>query len=455
MAIRVGITSLGCAKNLVDSEVILGYARRGGLRVCEELGEAEIVIVNTCAFIAEAEEEARETIGRLAALKAAGALRGLIVAGCMPARRGRALAAEFPSVDYFLSPGEIPAVARVVRSLFGGGRRPAGARGRLRAGWFLYDHRSPRLRLSPPHTAYVKVSEGCGNRCSYCLIPSIKGPLRSRRPASVVREARSLAAAGVREINLIAQDTTAFGTDSGGRSRLRGLLRDLARIEGLAWIRLLYGHPARWTDDLLECIAAEPRVCAYVDFPLQHVSDRILRAMNRRMTGRQAAARLRAARSIIPGVTVRTTFIVGFPGETEGEFRELLDFVREARFEHLGAFIYSPEEGTAAARMAGGVPPAVRRERLDRLMALQQGIVREQNERMVGRTVTVMVDGEADGGGFALRGRTEGDAPDVDGTVYISGNGARPGDLAAVRVTGAMEYDLAGELVRGAGEGAA
>ena len=445
MGIKVGLVSLGCAKNLVDSEVILGYLREGGFEVCEELDEAELVVVNTCAFIAEAERESAETIRRLEELKSRGEIRRLVVAGCLPARRGAGAAARFPGVDRFILPSQIARAAEIVRSAIAGDGSPARSDGGER---FLYDHRSPRVRLSPPHYAYVKIGEGCDNRCSYCLIPSLRGPARSRSADSVMREARRLAAEGVREINLVSQDTTAWGDGRPGGEGLPALLAELPRLKDLRWIRLLYGHPARYTDELLRVIAGEPKVCRYVDFPLQHIAERILKVMRRRVTKAQAVERLERVRRLVPGGTVRTTFMVGFPGETEREFEELLGFVREARFEHLGAFAYSRETGTAAARMERQVPARVKRERLHRLMTLQQGIVRDANERMLGGVAEVMVDEHLDGGSFALRGRTAGDAPEVDGSVYLSGNGAAPGDLVRARITGMMEYDLVGEILQ-------
>jgi len=448
MPIKVGVTSLGCAKNLVDSEVILGYLREGGCEICEELDEAQVVIVNTCSFIREAEEESEDTIRELVTLKREGELERVIVAGCLPARRGRRLAQRLPGVDLFLHPGEIPHVARLVSELVE--ERPGATPCRQLAdagnGWFLYDHLSPRLRLSPRHYAYVKIGEGCSNGCSYCLIPAIKGRLTSREAGSILEEARNLASEGVRELNLISQDTTSYGIDLYGEHRLVELLKGLVEIEGLTWIRILYGHPAHYTEEILRCIAEEPRVCAYVDFPLQHIADPILASMNRRMTKAMAIGKLRSVRNRVPGVAVRTTLIVGYPGETEGHFQELLEFVGEARFEHLGAFIYSREKGTAAAALPRQVPHEVKRERFHRLMALQQEIVRAANERMIGRVVKTLVDEEVHEGLFHFRGRTEGDAPEVDGTVYFSGRGVTPGDLVDVRVTGVMEYDLAGEI---------
>jgi ribosomal protein S12 methylthiotransferase len=448
MSIKVGVTSLGCAKNLVDSEVILGYLREGGYDICQELDEAQVVIVNTCSFIRDAEEESGDAIRELIALKKKGELQRVIVAGCLPVRRGCRLKERFPGVDLFLHPFEIPQVARLVGGLMKdrAGATPHRPPADSGSSWFLYDHLSPRVKLSPPHYAYIKVSEGCGNRCGYCLIPSIKGRLTSRGIGSVLEEARNLASAGAREINLISQDTTSYGLDLYGEPRLADLLRGLAEIEGLTWIRVLYGHPAHYTEDLLRCIAGEPRVCAYVDFPLQHIADPILASMNRRMTRAAVIEKLQSVRRLIPGVTVRTTFIVGYPGETEAHFRELLEFVRESRFEHLGAFIYSREEGTAAAALPRQVAHEVKRERFHRLMALQQEIVRAANERMIGRVVKTMVDEEPREGSFRFKGRTEGDAPEVDGTVYFSGGDASPGSLVDVRVTGVTEYDLVGEM---------
>jgi len=448
MTIKVGVTSLGCAKNLVDSEVMLGYLKDGGLRVCEDIGEAQVIIVNTCSFIAEAEDEAGDTIRQLLECKERGAIARVVVAGCMFARRGESLAKRFPGVDRFIYPGEIPHVAGIVRALMNGGdRKGASPSEGRREESFLYDHLSPRVRLTPPHYAYVKVSEGCSNRCSYCLIPGIKGPLHSRQCESVVAEARALIENGVKEINLISQDTTAYGTDLSGESRLGDLLGKLAGMDKPVWIRLLYGHPAHYTDDVLNLIAREEKICKYVDFPLQHVSNRLLASMNRRATKKQLCETLHRIRKIIPGVTVRTTFIVGYPGEKERDFQELLDFVEEARFEHMGAFIYSREKGTTAARLSGQVPHTVKRERFHRLMALQQQIVREMNARMVGRSLKILVDEKLEEEQFTLRGRTEGDAPEVDGTVYVSGCAADAGDFINVRITGAREYDLVGVML--------
>ena len=449
MKIKVGITSLGCAKNLVDSEIILGHLKREGLDICDELDEARVIIVNTCSFIKDAEDEAEEVIGQLLELKRRGEIEKVIVAGCLPSRYGLRLADRFPEVDYFLAPNEIPSAARIVSDV-ASGRRCESTMGQwsaARDGWFLYDHHTPRVRLSPAHYAYLKIGEGCNNRCSYCLIPVIKGDLRSRAMDSILSEARALAAEGVREINLISQDTTSYGTDLCGDVRLLELLERLCGINGLHWIRVLYGHPAYYDRRLLSFIARAPQICNYIDFPLQHVNDRLLKAMNRRMTKALVVDGLNAVRELIPGVTVRTTFIVGYPGEGEDEFRELLDFVREARFEHLGAFIYSREEGTPAARCPGQVPHEVKRERFHRLMKLQQEIVREANDKMLGKVREVIIDERLDEGSFSFKGRTEGDAPEVDGGVYMVGDGGRPGEFVSARVIGVMDYDLVGEIV--------
>ncbi len=452
MSIKVGITSLGCAKNLVDSEVILGFLKKGGVEICDDISEARVIIVNTCSFIGEAKDEAEETIRQLLEFKRGGEIDRLIVAGCLTSLRGPDLAEKFPEVDYFLFPDEVPKVATVVRDLVGGnGTKPVSAQWSAgRDGWFLYNHLSPRVRLSPRHYAYLKIGEGCSNRCSYCMIPIIKGSLKSRRIDSVVEEARYLAADGVKEINLISQDATAYGLDLYDESRLLELLKQLSELNGTRWIRVLYGHPARYREELLEFIASEPGICSYIDFPLQHINDRLLGSMNRRITKTQAIEKLKTIRRLIPGVTVRTTFIVGYPGEEESDFCELLDFVRESRFEHLGAFIYSAEEGAPAARLPKQVPHVVKRERFHRLMALQQQIVREANGSILGKEIEVLVDERLEEGAFRFRGRTEGDAPEVDGTVYISGKDARPGDFVKVRVTGVLDYDLTGELIAGA-----
>jgi ribosomal protein S12 methylthiotransferase len=445
---KIGITSLGCAKNLVDSEIILGYLRRDGFEISEDIDDARIIVVNTCSFITEAEEEAKETIDELLDLKRRGEIDHVIVAGCLPSRRWPRLAEEFPEVDYFLFPDEIPEVARVVRRVAAGRGSRTGA-GRWSAGkdgWYLYDHRSPRIRLSPPHYAYLKISEGCSNRCTYCMIPLIKGDLKSRQMDSVVEEARALAAEGVKEVNLISQDTTAYGVDLYGESRLLELLMRLSKIDGIQWIRLLYGHPVRYPEELLEFIASDGKMCSYIDFPLQHVSDHLLKEMNRGMTKTQLVEKLKTIKRIIPDVTVRTTFMVGFPGEEEDDFHELLDFVGEARFEHVGVFIYSAEEGTPAAMSRRQVPHELKRERFHRLMTLQREIVRGLNRKMLGREVEVLVDAKLEDGSYRYRGRTEGDAPEVDGDVYISGGRVRPGEFVRVRITGTMDYDLTGQL---------
>jgi ribosomal protein S12 methylthiotransferase len=440
---KVGVVSLGCAKNLVDSEVILGYLGRGGFEIVGDLLDAEIVVVNTCAFLTEAEDEAFEVIEELVDLKRRGRLSLVLVTGCLLARRGMRLAERLPDVDAFLFACDIPRVATVVKRLMSGADAGGATASReVSPAWYLYDHRSPRVRATPLHWAYIKVSEGCDNGCSYCLIPSIKGGLRSRDIGSVVKEAAALAAEGVKEINVISQDTTAFGTDVREEGLLVELLNRLSDIEGIEWIRLLYGHPARCGEELVRCIAAQPKICDYVDFPLQHINDRILDSMNRKITKRQVCDTLAMVRELIPGVTVRTTFIVGYPGETEDDFEELLQFVKEQEFYHVGAFMYSREEGTVAAVLPRQVSHELKRARFHRLMTAQREVVEKLQERKLGGMVELIIDEELEEGSFGLKGRTRAEAPEVDGDVYIVDDIAPVGEIVQVRIVGMTDYDL-------------
>lgn len=445
MEIRAGVTSLGCAKNLVDSEVILGFLSRAGITVCDELEEARVIIVNTCAFIQEAVDEAYETVLQLLALKEKGEIDHVIVTGCLLPREGDDIHRLFPGIDALLPSHRIPEIPRIVREVVNGVYAPE--RDDDHGQWFLYDHRMPRNRLSPPQYAYVKIGEGCSNRCSYCLIPHLKGALRSRPVESIVREVEQLRDEGIREVNLISQDTTAYGIDRYGKPRIKELLERLTQIDGLTWIRLLYGHPARYDEDLLRIIAGNTVLCAYIDFPVQHSNDRILAEMNRGITRAEIAHKLASIRAIIPDVALRTTVMVGFPGETERDFRELLEFIQDERFEHLGAFTYSREEGTRAAKMPDQVAEEVKNERFHRLLSAQREIVREQNRALRGRILEVMIEEPLHEGPYCCRGRTERDAPEVDGAVYCNAPGAKPGDFVQVRITGEKGYDLVGEIV--------
>jgi ribosomal protein S12 methylthiotransferase len=439
--------SLGCPKNLLDTEVMLGTLASSGYALAERLEDADVAVVNTCAFIESAREESVKAILDVAALRESGRLRALVVTGCLPQRYGAELAKELPEVDAFLGTGAFPEIARALdAALAGQGRGVYVEAGRTH----LYDDASPRLLTGPGHSAYVKIAEGCDRVCTFCAIPGIRGRFQSRRLDSLLVEARALAAAGVRELNLVAQDSTSWGKDLPpvpglGRPKLHDLVRALDAVEELDWVRLLYVYPSAVTDELVEALAAAKRVLPYVDVPLQHASDRVLERMKRGTTAgrqRRLVARLRER---IPGVTLRTTFIVGFPGESEADFAELLDFVAESRFDRVGIFRYSDEEGTAAAALDGKVPRAVARERYRRLAKLQAGIQAEQLGKLVGSEARVLVDAAA---GSRARGRLASQAPEIDGNVLLGGAGARVGSFVRARLTGVKGgVDLEAEVL--------
>ena len=444
MSWKVGLVSLGCPKNLVDSETMLGLLAADGFSITGREEEADVLIVNTCSFINDAKEESIKTILELARLKVEGRLKKLLVAGCLAQRYPDELDREMPEIDGLIGTGDVGEIVRAVRRALSGGRPgPCGAPGTLSGAAV------PRLLSTPAYTAYLKIAEGCDNRCAYCVIPAIRGPYRSRPVADVLQEASSLAARGVREMILIAQDTTRYGLDRCGRPALAGLLGELARLEGVAWLRLMYAYPALVTGALIEVMAAEPKICRYLDIPLQHVSDTILTKMNRRGSRKEITALVRRLRSAVPEITLRTSFIVGFPGETEADFRELLEFMETVRFDRVGVFTYSSEEGTPAAGMPGQVPEEVKAARKERAMLLQREISLERNRARVGREMTVLVEGRTGKEGV-FHGRGEGDAPEIDGKVYVrSDRDLDAGELVRVRVTGAREYDLEGEPADG------
>jgi ribosomal protein S12 methylthiotransferase len=427
--------SLGCPKNRLDTEVMLGALATRGYALAEALDDADVAVVNTCSFIESAREESIQAILEVADLRESGHLRALVVAGCLPQRYGAALARELPEVDAFVGTGAFQDIAGVLDDALAGRSRGV----YVEAGrTHLYDHASPRVLSGPGHSAYVKIAEGCDRVCAFCAIPGIRGRFQSRRPESLLAEARQLAAAGVREINLVAQDSTSWGkdlvpSDGGARPRLHELLRALDRVEDLDWIRLLYVYPSAVTDDLLDALASGKRVLPYVDVPLQHASDRVLAAMRRGTTGERQRRLVERIRERIPGVTLRTTFIVGFPGETDADFEELCEFVREVRFDRLGVFRYSDEEDTAAHALGGKVPRRVARERYRALCGIQSGIMAEALGAQVGREVRVLVDERWPGG--RGRGRLPSQAPEIDGSVLLRGDVA-PGDRVRVRVTG-------------------
>lgn len=441
MITRVYMHTLGCPKNRVDSEVMLGTLVQSGFRFEPDPSKAEIIVVNTCGFIGDAKEESVEAIVELAAQKQSGRCRKLVVAGCLVQRHGEELAKALPEVDHFLGTGAYAEIARVVREAHA-------KRLVIPDPDFVQTAESPRINSMPSHTAYLKVSEGCDRTCAFCIIPKLRGPQRSRPIADLVEEAERLAAQGTVELSLIAQDLTAYGEDLPGRKvRLHDLLPRLAAVEGIRWLRLHYAYPRSFPDALVEVIASEPKIVKYLDMPLQHSSDRLLRAMRRGGSASSMRALLEKLRRRIPGIALRTSLIVGLPGETEADFRGLLSFVKEERFERLGVFEFSPEEGTTAANMKGQVSAKVKRARFDRIMRAQQAISRRQQKAMIGRRLEVLVEGRAEETEHLLAGRHAQQAPEIDGITYINDGIAWPGELVTVEVTDAMDYDLVGRVV--------
>ncbi len=452
MSIKVSLISLGCAKNLVDSEIMVGHLHQAGMSVIPEAEKADVVIVNTCSFIDSSKEE---SIGHILEVhKNRGMTKRrkeqkLIVAGCMSQRFSKDLPDSMPEVDAFIGLDQITKVAPIIEQIFAKERGKKDAPVSFIEGRSTYipDYDTPRFRLTPKHFAYIKIAEGCNHPCTFCIIPQIRGRHRSRTVESVVAEARQLVKEGVRELNLISQDTTFFGmdtweqrpnprtpVDSSRGTALTTLLRELNAIEGDFWIRLLYTHPAHWSDELIKTIAECPKVARYIDIPLQHISDHMLGLMQRETSGDYIRDLVKRIRAGIPGIAIRTTFIVGFPGETEADVDELCAFIREARFERLGVFRYSQEEGTRAAKMEEQIPSKVKEARWHKLMALQQEIARDVSKSYTGRRLKVLVEEP----GVA---RGEADAPDIDGRVYVP-RSLPVGEFTNVEINSFHDYDL-------------
>lgn len=436
---RVHFVSLGCPKNLVDSEVMLGMLVSEGFALTGDPRLAEIIIVNTCAFIEDAKKEAIDVILSMAQHKREGDAEMLVVAGCLPQRYEREMEGLFPEVDLFVGAGEFPKIVEFIRD--------AGEGGRVRVGRpeYLYDHRSPRQQATPAHTTYIKIAEGCFHPCSFCIIPKLRGRFRSRDPESIVAEARGMLGRGVRELGLIAQDSTAYGR--GREFDLPGLVERIAGLPGEKWIRIMYAYPHGFPMRLIDVMKEHREVCRYLDVPIQHISERVLGSMRRRGGAAEIRGLMDALRSELPDIALRTSLIVGYPGENQAEFAELYDFVRDSRFEHLGVFTFSPEEGTAAAKLEDRVPPEVAVERRDRIMELQQGIAREKNASLVGRRLKVLVDGPSEQSEHLIAARHEGQAPDIDGVVYINEGNPKVGEFTRVEITDSHVYDLVGRVV--------
>jgi ribosomal protein S12 methylthiotransferase len=475
---KIGFVSLGCPKNLVDSEVMLGLARDAGHEITPDARDAEVLVVNTCAFIDSAKQESVDAILEMAQHKQAGGCRRLVVTGCLAERYRDELRAEIPEIDAVLGTGEVPEIVSAIEGNRRSGVMPVmlfrkdevvsgfsrtngenAAKVRLKADatlfrarqaadalpTYIYDATTPRVLTTPRHFAYVKAAEGCDYTCAFCIIPALRGKYRSRAAASIVDEARALADRGVRELILISQDTTFYGIDLGERGALARLLRDLDTVEGLKWIRLLYLYPTTIGDDTLDAMADCEKVCKYVDLPLQHASPAVLRRM-KRPGNRQIYTRLLdRIRDRVPGVALRTTFIVGFPGETDADIDELCGFVRDVRFDHVGVFTYSHEEGTSAHGFVDDVPAADKRKRRGRVMGLQKRVVARAQRDRLGQRVRLMIDGPSAEHELVLRGRLEGQAPDIDPVVYLTDCDAtsfEAGQLIEAEVTGSRGYDL-------------
>ncbi len=433
----VGFVSLGCSKNRVDSEVLLGLLKEKGYRIVNDPSKAETIVVNTCGFILPAKEESIETIFDMAEYKKTGRLKTLIVTGCLVQRYGDALKEEIPEIDILMGVAEYSRIFEAIEQA-NSGNRPM----------FTGDgdrfFKSPRVLTTPPYSAYVKISDGCDNKCTYCAIPLIRGGYHSRPYSDIVEECRELVAKGVHEITLIAQDTSRYGNDfEDHKLLLPSLLKDIHEIEGLHWLRVLYCYPDTVNKELLETMASLPKVCPYLDLPLQHINARLLKAMNRRGTPEHIKQQIARCREY--GIAVRTTMIVGFPGETDEEFEELLEFVKDTRFDRLGAFAFSPEEGTVAADMPDQLPEEIKQERLDQLMLLQQEISAEVCAARIGETCEVLVEGFRHGRYY---GRSRLEAPEIDGKILFTGpEGLKPGEYVEVKITSSSEYDLIGEAV--------
>ena len=437
MAYSVGVVSLGCNKNRVDTETALGLLRDEGFVFTPDPEKADILMVNTCGFIDSAKEESIDTIIEMARYKETGRCRLLVVTGCLAQRYEKDLLKEMPEIDLLLGVNQYEKLPALIRQALDG-KRISACQDDL--GYFEHS----RVLTTPSYSAYVRIGEGCSNRCTFCAIPLIRGPYRSRREDQILREVRGLAEQGVREYILVAQDTTRYGTENHEHTTLPSLMRKVAETDGVDWLRVLYCYPDETNDELLDVLAGHPKVCPYLDIPIQHVNAELLRRMHRRGTREDIVRSVRSARE--RGLTLRTSIIVGFPGETEDQFRELLDFVEEAEFDRLGAFTYSPEEGTPAAKLPDQIPDEIKQERYDRLMSLQQKISRRRNQARVGSVEQVLVTAAGEDG--ICLGRSSREAPETDGEIYVRCSGSpEAGLFIPVRITEAGDYDLKGEML--------
>lgn len=446
---KIGVVSLGCPKNLVDSETMLGLIHEEKYEITNDPSEAEIIIVNTCGFIESAKEESINTILQMAEYKKSGSCKYIIVTGCLSQRYAEELFNELPEADAIAGVEVYDEIGSIIKRVINGERFIMLERSKPDVIYTSKETFLPRILTTPSYTAYLKIAEGCDNCCSYCAIPKIRGPYRSKPMEQVLKEAKALAANGVKELIVVAQDTTRYGEDlPGGKLLLADLLKELNKIESLKWIRVMYCYPNNFTDELIETFASLDKVCKYVDLPLQHASNRLLASMNRYDTREEVETLLAKLRKRIPGIVIRTTFIVGFPGETDADFEELKEFVEQQRFENAGVFAYSQEDGTVAGAMPNQIPDEIKQERYHELMALQAQISEEIHKDTEGQTLEVLVEGiEEDGSGLHY-GRSYREAPDIDGLVFIENPGdIKPGCFVKVNILQGFTYESVGERI--------
>lgn len=446
---KIGVVSLGCPKNLVDSETMLGLIHEEKYEITNDPSEAEIIIINTCGFIESAKEESINTILQMAEYKKSGSCKYIIVTGCLSQRYAEELFNELPEADAIAGVEVYDEIGSIIKRVMNGERFIMLERSKPDVIYTSKETFLPRILTTPSYTAYLKIAEGCDNCCSYCAIPKIRGPYRSKPMEQVLKEAKALAANGVKELIVVAQDTTRYGEDlPGGKLLLADLLKELNKIESLKWIRVMYCYPNNFTDELIETFASLDKVCKYVDLPLQHASNRLLASMNRYDTREEVETLLAKLRKRIPGIVIRTTFIVGFPGETDADFEELKEFVEQQRFENAGVFAYSQEEGTVAGAMPNQIPDEIKQERYHELMALQAQISEEIHKDTEGQTLEVLVEGiEEDGSGLHY-GRSYREAPDIDGLVFIENPGdIKPGCFIKVNILQGFTYESVGERI--------
>ena len=439
--LKIALESLGCSKNLVDAEIMIGILNRKGYKLVGDFEEADIILVNTCGFIESAKQESIDTILDLAQLKETGNLKLLIVTGCLAQRYANELKEEIPEIDAIVGTGSYQQIDEIIANLEKENNIVS-----LNDIEFAYNEDLPRYVTTPDYMAYLKIGEGCDNHCTYCIIPKLRGKYRSRKIEDIVKEAKDLAAKGVKELVVIAQDTTKYGFDLYGEVKLPELLEELAQIEGIKWIRIMYSYPESITEELVKVMKKYDNICNYFDMPIQHASNRILKLMNRHTTKEDIRAKVEMIRSYLPDATLRTTIIVGFPGETDEDFKEVIEFAKEIKFDRLGAFAYSREEDTAADKLPNHLEEEVKLRRRDELMLVQQGISEELNSKKIGNEYEVLIEEQIEDKVYI--GRTQGDAEEIDSIVYVkSENQLEPGDFVKVKIDKALEYDLMGDVI--------